>query len=65
MTYIHDDYWSRQWQLEAESEAHFIEKQRLELQNAAGVDMPRLDCYCYYSDFADCITKAPETEVPF
>jgi len=66
MTYIdNDDYWSRQWQLEAESEAYFIEQQRLELQNSAGVDMPRLDHYNTYFDFDQCITRAPETEVPF
>ena len=62
-TYIHDDYWTRQWQLEAEAEEYEIEKQRIELQNAAGVDMPRLDCYCAYFDFKDC--KIENEFVPF
>lgn len=62
-TYIHDDYWSRQWQLEAEAEDYEVEKQRIELQNAAGVDMPRLGAYISYLDFADC--KVLEEFVPF
>ena len=63
MTYIHDDYWSRQWQLEAEAEDWDIEQQRIELQNASGVDMPNLGQYLACFDFADCISF-PE-EVPF
>ena len=64
MTYIdNDDYWAREWQLEAESEAHFVEKQRIELQNASGVDMPYIGEYCNYFDFKDC--KYETTEVPF
>ena len=63
MSYIHDDYWARQWQLEAEAEDYEVEKQRIELQNAAGVDMPRLGAYLSYFDFADC--KFESTEVPF
>lgn len=56
MTYIHDDYWSAQWQLEALSEASFVEKQRIELQNASGVDMPNLGCHKYWTDFSGCIS---------
>ena len=64
MTYIdNDDYWARQWQLEAEAEDYEVEKQRIELQNAAGVDMPRLGAYLSYFDFVDC--KFESTEVPF
>ena len=64
MDYIdNDDYWARQWQLEAESEYHFAEQQRIELQNAAGVDMPFLGGYCTPIDFVDCIFES--TEVPF
>ena len=63
MTYIHDDYWSAQWQLEALSEASFVEKRRIELQNASGVDMPNLGCHKYWTDFSCCISF-PE-EVPF
>jgi len=63
MTYIHDDYWTAQWQVEAEAEAHFAEKQRVELQNASGVDMPNLGCHKYWTDFSNC-TSFPD-EVPF
>lgn len=63
MTYIHDDYWSAQWQVEAESEAYFIEKQRIEMQNASGVDMPNLGRYIDWIDFSGCISF-PEVE-PF
>jgi len=62
-TYIHEDYWARQWQLEAEAEEYEIEKQRIELQNAAGVDMPNLGHYFKQFDFVDCIIES--TEVPF
>ena len=62
-TYIHDDYWARQWQLEAEAEEYEIEKQRIELQNAAGVDMPNLGPYYANFDFVDC--KVLEEFVPF
>jgi len=63
VNYIHDDYWSAQWQLEAEAEDHFVEQQRIALQNAAGVDMPYLGAYGAYLDFVDC--KSQITEVPF
>ena len=64
MDYIdNDDYWARQWQLEAESDAYFIEQQRIELQYAAGVDMPNLGNIHACFDFVDCIFES--TEVPF
>lgn len=64
VNYIHDDYWSAQWQLEAEAEEYEIEKQRIELQNAAGVDMPHLGVFCAYFDFKDCNLETT-VEVPF
>lgn len=64
MDYIdNDDYWAKQWQLEAEAEDYEVEKQRIELQNASGVDMPYLGPYGAYFDFVDC--KSQITEVPF
>jgi len=64
MDYIdNDDYWARQWQLEAEAEEYEAEKQRIDLQNANGVDMPFLGAYITYLDFVDC--KYQITEVPF
>lgn len=64
MTYIdNDDYWARQWQLEAEAEEYEIEKQRIELQNAAGVDMPNLGNFHACFDFVNCIFES--TEIPF
>lgn len=64
MNYIdYDDYWARQWQLEAEAEDWEIQQQNIELQNATGVDMPRLGGYLAWIDFVDCISF-PE-EVPF
>ena len=63
MSYIHDDYWSAQWAAEAAAEEYEIEKQRIELQNAAGVDMPNLGPYYAVFDFVDC--KVLEEFVPF
>lgn len=64
MDYIdNDDYWAKQWHLEALSEEHYIEQQRIEKQNASGVDMPFLGRYCAPIDFTDCITVSEE--VPF
>lgn len=44
-------------------EYDFAEKQRIELQNASGVDMPNLGRYRDWIDFSGCISF-PE-EVPF
>jgi hypothetical protein len=63
MTYIHDDYWSAEWRQEAEYEYDFAEQQRVEMQNASGVDMPNLGRYRDWIDFSGCISF-PE-EVPF
>jgi hypothetical protein len=63
MTYIHDDYWSAEWRQEAEYEYDFAEQQRIELQNASGVDMPNLGRYRDWIDFSGCISF-PEV-VPF
>jgi len=63
MNYIdNDDYWARQWQLEAESEAHFIEQQRIEDQNAAGIDLPFLGPF-FPQEFSNCVSFTEE--VPF
>ncbi len=48
---------------EAEYEYDFAEQQRIELQNASGVDMPNLGCYRDWIDFSGCISF-PEV-VPF